>query len=128
MAFFSRRQLANYAAEQILDNNKNIALELTSYLYETNRIKEVDSLIRDIDTALAEKGVINAEISSHHRLDNSTRENLKAVLSKHYGSDSINIDESIDASLLGGIKIKTACEEFDGSLRYKINRLKATKA
>lgn len=128
MVNFSRRELANYAAEQILAKNKDIVNQLASYLHETGRTKEVNLLVRDINSALADKGFISADVSSQHALDEATRSELKTLLSKRYKTNDISINELIDLNLLGGVKIRTAHEEFDGSLRRKINRLKATKA
>jgi len=128
MIKFTRRQLANYAAEQIIAGNDQIFSQLGAYLYETNRIKEDKLLIREINSALYNKGYVVAEVSSQHELDSASRNELKDLLSRRYKTNNISVDESIDSDLLGGIKIKTACEEFDGSLRRKINRLKMTKA
>lgn len=128
MVNFTRRQLASYAAKALIAKNSQIIPQLAAYLYESGRAKEVDLLIRDIDSALNSNGYISAEISSHYKLDDNLRTELKTLLSKRYNSENINISESIDSGLLGGIKIKTADEEFDGSLRRKINSLKMTKA
>jgi len=128
MVNFSRRELANYAADQILAKNKEIVNQLASYLHETSRTKEANLLVRDINSALADRGFISAEVSSQHELDDTTRNELKTLLSKRYKTNDISINELIDLNLLGGVKIRTAHEEFDGSLRRKINRLKVTKA
>lgn len=128
MVNFSRRRLANYAAEQILAKKKDIVTQLAAYLHDTGRTKELDLLVRDINNALADKNLVLAEVSSARELDNASREELNTLLSKRYKTNDINISESIDLNLLGGVKIRTAHEEFDGSLKRKINRLKLIKA
>ncbi len=127
MAYFTRRRLAGYVSEQLIAGNSQIIEQLAAYLHESGRAKEVDLLVRDIENALEERGVVLAKTSSAFGLDDSTRLDVKAMLEKRYDSRNVLIEDVVDPTLLGGIKIRTAGEEFDGSLKRKINRLRAMK-
>jgi len=127
MANFSRRQLARYACKQLLAENKQVIPELASYLHETKRTKEAELLIKDIQVALESKGTVVAEVSSKHKLDDSIKKEIETMLKKHHDTSNVIIDECIDPDLLGGVKICTASEEFDNSLRKKLERLKTMK-
>lgn len=127
MAYFTRRRLAGYVSEQLIAGNSQIIEQLAAYLHESGRAKEVDLLVRDIENALEERGVVLAKTSSAFGLDDSTRLDVKAMLEKRYDSRNVLIEDVVDPTLLGGIKIRTAGEEFDRSLKRKINRLRAMK-
>ena len=60
MAQLTRRQLAQYGAAELLNGNMAVVQELAAYLVETKRSKEADMLVRDIESALADQGVIVA--------------------------------------------------------------------
>ena len=127
MIQFTRRQLAGYAAEQLLAGNSAVINELASYLFETKRTKEVPLLVRDIESALQDSGVLVADVAGAHGLDDKSRSEVSALLQQKYGTAHIQLREHVDPSLLGGLTIRTADEAFDGSLRRSINQLKAMK-
>jgi ATP synthase F1 delta subunit len=122
---FTRRQLANYAADQLISGHRTALAAVAEHLYTTGRANQIDLLTRDIQAALEARGVIMADITSAHVLDTSTREDLRAMLEKRYHSSDISLAEHVDSTLLGGVVVRTADEEYDGSIRRNINRLKA---
>ncbi|NLN61594.1 MAG: F0F1 ATP synthase subunit delta [Myxococcales bacterium] len=127
MSLFSRRQLANYVADQLLAGRSAVIDELAAYLVETRRIKEADTLVMSIESALLMRGVLVAEVSSTRPLSDSTRTLIASKLRQAFQTQTLHLRERTDPSLLGGILVRTADHEMDGTLRHALNQLKALK-
>ena len=122
----SRRDLATYVADQWINGADRAKLirQLAAYLVESRRTNEAILVVRDIETALAERGQILARVTSAHPLSGSMANEISKQLKTDRGAKSVEIETSVDPSLLGGVKIETPGHELDGSL-YR--RLKAIK-
>ena len=127
MASLSRRQIAGYVAKQIAIGRNDVIQELAAFLLEEGRVKEIDALVMDIETALLEYEIAIAEVSSARGLGESARpeiaENLKTALQAR----EVYIREHIDPSLLGGFMVRTADHELNSTLIGKLDRLRALK-
>jgi F-type H+-transporting ATPase subunit delta len=119
----SRRKIAVYASEKLLSgtSKKEVLRELAAYLIDTRRTRELELLVRDIEDVLASRGVVVADVVSAHPLTAT----LKAEVNKMIGG-KVHIREAIDESVLGGIRIDLPGKRFDGTIRHKLNALKAT--
>jgi F-type H+-transporting ATPase subunit delta len=71
----------------------------------------------------AHRGEVTAEVASAHALTAAQVKSLKASLKKAVGSD-VQLDASVDATLLGGLVVKVGSRMIDNSLRTKLNNLK----
>lgn len=123
----SRRKIAAYYAEQLLAGKKNVARELAAYLVESGRARELDLLVRDIENALVQHGVLLADVASSRGLSETAVREIKAYLKPRTGAEKIYLRETVDPDLLGGVRITTPGQEMDGTLRHKLNQLKASK-
>ncbi|NCU30087.1 hypothetical protein EOL73_04110 [Candidatus Saccharibacteria bacterium] len=127
MTQISRRQLASYAAESLVAGRIEVIDQLAAYLVSERRVKEADSLVRDIEKALLSYNTLVAHVSSARGLDPAQRSEIETLLKERYNAKQVAIDVQTDEDLLGGVVIRTASDEFDSSLRRNINRLKAIK-
>ncbi len=85
------------------------------------------SRLRAIVTAFAalvaeRRGVITARVASAHPLSTVQRESLRARLIEA-GYGQVNIEEQVDASLLGGITLRIGARLFDSSIKSRLQRL-----
>lgn len=124
-ARLSRRKLAAYAAEKMLagTSKKQILKELAAYLMETGRVREAALLVRDIEHELADRGVVVASVVTAHPLTSS----VKSDIDKLAGAKSVQLRETVDPAVLGGIQINLPGKRFDGTIRHKLNALRASK-
>lgn len=125
MMRLSRRQLARYGAEQLLKGQYGVIDQLAAYLVENKRAKETPLLALDIEKALQAHGLVSARVQSAHELDAEEKSAIERVLASFYVAKEVQMVTVQDNSVLGGVVIKTATDEFDGSLKRSINRLKA---
>lgn len=123
----SRRKIAAYFAERLLAGKKTVATELAAYLVDTGRTRELDLIVRDIEAALAEHGELVADITSSRALTASASADIQAYLKKQTGATKVYLREAVDPDLLGGVKIGIPGSELDGTLRHRLNQLKASK-
>jgi F-type H+-transporting ATPase subunit delta len=100
---------------------------LAAHLIETGRLREVELITRDIEAALARKGVVVAEIASAHELTAATRTAITSYLKHATDAKSVQLNESVQPELLGGVRIAVPGAEMDASLRRKIMKLRAAK-
>lgn len=123
----SRRKISAYYADQLLAGNKSVASQLAAFLVETKRTRELELIVRDIEDALAARGVVVADVASAHELTDATRASIEAFLQTTHGAKAVHLRENVDQTLLGGVQITTAGFELDATLRRKLTALKANK-
>ncbi len=119
----SRRKIAAYVADKLVAGDKPAAAlkEAAAYLLETGRTREQELLVRDIEDALAQRGVVVADVTSARALSGG----IKAEIAKLVGGKSLQLRERIDPSVLGGVRINVPGKQFDGTVRRKLTQLKA---
>ena len=123
-ARLSRRKIATFVTDKLLAGNHQaheVMRELAAYLVTERRTRELDLVVRDIEAMLAAKGVVVADVASARPLD----EAVKAEIATMLGAESVQLRETIDETLLGGVRIDTPGKRFDGTIRHKLNALRA---
>jgi F-type H+-transporting ATPase subunit delta len=122
----SRRKIAAYYADELLAG-RDITRQLAAYLAESRRVREADLIVRDIEMALADRGVLVADVASSRELSGDAKSAIESYLTQATKATKVQLRESVDSTLLGGIRIAAAGRELDGTLRHRINQLKASK-
>jgi F0F1-type ATP synthase delta subunit len=123
-ARLSRRKIAVFVTNKILAGNHQaleVMRELAAYLVTERRTRELDLIVRDIEEMLADSGVIVADVASARPLSDAMKAEVTAML----GATSVQLRESVDEALLGGIRIDTPGKRFDGTIRHKLTALRA---
>ena len=123
----SRRKIATVVAERLLEGDKTIIKDLAGYLFYTKQTRSINLLIRDIENALLDRGVLAAKVVSTHDLADSVKKQIDAFLLDESGANSVQVQYSIDKDLIGGIQISTPQAILDTSIKNKLQRLKAAK-
>lgn len=118
----SRRKLAGFIADTLQsgDDATTVIKQAAAYLIETRQIRSAGLLVRDIEEALLERGIVVADVTTAHPIGKEER----ATLAKLFPSEQLHIRETIDASVLGGIRVEVPGKRFDGTLQHKIDLLK----
>lgn len=124
----SRRMLARHVADQLIDGDKTIVInQLAAFLVSTHRTGELPLIVRDIEDALAVRGLIVADVVSAHELTTEAEEAVKRFLAEAY-KGSVHIRTEVDPTLLAGVRVRTPDAEFDNTARRKLTKLQtATK-
>lgn len=123
----SRRKIATVVAERLLEGDKTIIKDLAGYLFYTKQTRSINLLVRDIENALLDRGVLVAKVVSVHDLADSVKKQIDAFLLDESGANSVQVQYSIDKDLIGGIQISTPQAILDTNIKNKLQRLKAAK-
>src|SRR5215208_5870088 len=108
MNAISRRQLAGYAADQIIigKNTKSLANELAAVLIQSKRLNQAELLASDISWELEARGMaVNAQVTAAHSLSETLRKQIAAHIKKAAKVDTVIMDEQVDKSVIGGVRI-----------------------
>lgn len=122
-ARISRRKLAEYAADRLIkgETTRAVMKDIAAFLIDTRRTREAELVIRDIESALAEQGVIIADVTSAFPLTDALKDDVKKLV----GGKQLVLRETVDPEVLGGIRLVTPGKRLDATLRRKIQALKA---
>jgi F0F1-type ATP synthase delta subunit len=108
---------------------KKFANEVAGYLLDESRTGELDSLARDLIDYRAKNGVVEVTAVSAHRLSDTALKEVKQKVKQLYPqARSIIINQQIDASQIGGVRLEFPGRQLDLSLRAKINKFKQLTA
>lgn len=121
----SRRRVAAYVAEQVLAGKAKPALsQLAAYLVTTRQTNKANLFVRDIEAELIARGVVVAEVTTAYELSDGLRADIQKFLQDETTAKDVSLREAIDPSVLGGVRIRTATQEFDGTIRKKLTTLR----
>jgi F-type H+-transporting ATPase subunit delta len=123
----SRKKIAAVIDSRIRNGESinKIAKEMAAYLLDNNRSSELESIMRDVIALRAEQGQVEVSVSTAHKLEAGTKEDLKKLIKTiRPAAKDIQIDEDIDPSLIGGLKLGVVNQSLDLSIRAKLNKLK----
>lgn len=125
---YSRRQVTMALINMIKAGAsvKQVAQVLATYLIKTNQTRSVELYIRDIELAILEHfGVATVRVFSVNKLSQATLKRVRQLVSSASGAKRFEMIEERDPELIGGIVVKTADYELDGSVRTKLRNLRS---
>lgn len=121
----SRRKLARYVAERLMNNDVTVVDEVAALLSHENRQREVDLLVRDIQAELAERGLTVVTVESARSLTDEARSAIMMLLKKP--QTVVQLSEVVRPELIGGFKLRTPTATLDATVLKKLNDLRAKK-
>jgi F-type H+-transporting ATPase subunit delta len=123
----SRRTLAQWGAQQLLDGHsaKIVAKQLVAMLSESNRLNEANFLMEDIAWELEnQKALAIGTAVSAHPLSSKLQSELQAYLMKATGAKQVLLENVIDESVVGGVRLETASQVWDTTVKQKLSELR----
>lgn len=109
---------------QLFNGANPLILNTLFLLLDKKRIDEVLNFV-DEYTMIAndQAGVAEAVVYSTHALTEEQTNSISASFAAKIGKRSLRIENIIDSSLIGGIRVQIGNRIFDSSLSGKLNRL-----
>lgn len=125
-----RHKIAAFIADKSLHSKSaDIAREVAGYLLAEGRTGELDSLLRDVMLARAERGVIDVNVVSKYDLTEQVRNDIRAqVRSLYPDAKRIELNEYHDDNVIGSIRVEMADKQLDLSIQAKLNKFKSLVA
>ncbi|MEJ0045831.1 MAG: ATP synthase F1 subunit delta [Rhodospirillales bacterium] len=100
-----------------------LLVRFVSVVTANRRLRQLRAIVSAFSALVAEKrGVVSAQVTSAHALTTVQREALRARLIEA-GYGQVNIEEQVDASLLGGLTLRIGARLFDSSIKSSLQRL-----
>lgn len=123
----SRRRIADYIADGLIagtPTKKQLLHQLAGFLIDTQRTKEVELIVRDIEFALSQKGVVQATIVSAFELTTEINAMIEAFVKTETNATQVNLFNSVAPDVIGGIKIAVPGRELDQTVARQLTVLK----
>lgn len=87
------------------------------------RLRELPQIVRAFAALVAQRrGIITAHVASAHPLNDVQRQQLRARLIEA-GYGNVNIRETVQPDLLGGLVVRVGARLYDTSLKSRLQRL-----
>lgn len=124
------KQYAQALFEMVKEEEDKEVLEkkikkFAKILIEFNQASKVNKILNYFSSLWnQEKGILEAEISSVHKLDEEVTSLLKDYIYKVSEAKEVNIKQKTNKKLLGGVVIKYGDKIVDNSLKQRVNKLK----
>ena len=101
---------------------------LAAELIATRRVNQVDLVLSDIAAELFElRGELHGTVTSAHKLSGSLHDELVKHVKQLSGAKSVSLSTKVDESLIGGVIIETPTEQYDLSVRHKLDSLEGVQ-
>ena len=114
------------ALSAILDKAgiKGIAANFLRVVAANRRLFAVREIIRGFNALVAKhKGEVTAEVTVAEQLNDARMNDIREALRQVTGKD-VQVDVTVDPSIIGGLKVKLGSRMVDASLRTKLNSIK----
>jgi len=127
MSKLSRRAIANYAADELIEGASagTLAKRLAATLSEVGLTGQVEFLMGDIASELEARGQLAVgRVTSANALSNELETALKSQIKDAAKVKAVLLDSKIDKSVIGGLRVETSARVWDNTLSRKLNRLR----
>ncbi len=104
---------------------KEVAVSLAAYLIEERRLGDVNAILRDVERQLMTsqaKLYIHAETA--HALVAQQIAEITQIFQAETGAKEVIIQETINTDVIGGVRLTTADQQLDLTVRRQLQRLK----
>jgi F0F1-type ATP synthase delta subunit len=102
-----------------------LAQEVAGYLISEGREAELESIMRDVMVLRESDGMLEADVRVAHELDAASIAELTAIVHSEFpAAKQVLIAQTVDADMVGGMRIDTADQQLDLSVRGKLDTFK----
>lgn len=123
-----RTELASVIA-QLLEKNKpskQLSHQIAAYLIAEHYTKDLDVILRDVMTARAKNGTIEANVTTAFPLSSSVKTEVQKLLKQEYpAAKQFVLQSSVQPEVLSGVRIQTADKQLDETARGKLENLRS---
>jgi F-type H+-transporting ATPase subunit delta len=105
-----------------------LTIRLLDVLIQNRRINDLSDIIAGLATMIRDAtGTVAAEVRSAGKLSSKEEGELRAMLERKVGA-KVDLDISVDPSLIGGFVAKIGSEVYDASVSGKIEKFRESLA
>ena len=122
-----RTRLSKAIADRTLKQgvSKAYSQEVAAYLLCEGRVDELDSILRDVQADWAAAGHVEVIASSAFPLTAGIRADIETQVRELYPeAKTVSVQEVLDPSVVGGVRLSLANQQLDLSVESKLNKFK----
>lgn len=124
-----RQDLAQIIAKRGDGDQSGLAREIAAYLLDTNKVYELESVLRDVQAMREADGHFEAEVYVAHDITPEILDEVDEIIKKSKpGAKTITAQQVIDPDVIGGLKVRLANEQLDMTVRNKLDTFKRLTA
>ena len=126
MAQTERTELAAAIASMLgkTSDSKKLAQEIAAYLVSQHKTKDLDAIMRDVMSARAKDGIIEAQLTTAFPLSPGVKAEVEKLLKQEYPTaKQLVYQQTVRPEVLTGIKIQTPDKQLDETARGKLDQL-----
>lgn len=126
--FLEHPRVSNDKKKQLLDEvfksfSKDVVNTL-KILVDRHRVELVPSISDDfIQLVNDARGVAEGTVYSVRELSDTEKEQLEKTFAKRFNKKTIKLENVVDPSLIGGVKLRIGNTIYDGSISGKLQRI-----
>ena len=127
MVAVSSRRIAS-TLKDLLDkgvSEKVVTNQLAGYLIDHKQLGRTDEILSSLDEILAENGIVSAEVITAHQLGAEAKNAVMTFVKDKTAATKVELKETVNSSVLGGLIIRTPTSELDMSVARQIKRLRS---
>ncbi|WP_342600139.1 F0F1 ATP synthase subunit delta [Psychrobacillus sp. FSL H8-0483] len=110
---------------EVFNNANPIVINTLLVLIDKKRLGEVSDIITEfMALSYDAQGVAEAKVYTTRELTEEERANVSTVFAKNVGKQSLRIQNIVDPSIIGGMRVQIGNRIYDSSLSTKLDRLK----
>ena len=135
--FKNDKKLAKFLTHPKIDNAKKkqlvvegfqgvdpIVLNTLQLLVDRHRISIIPTIIDEFISLVNDaKGMADATVYSTRNLTDDEKSHLARSFAVRLGKSAVQLNNIVDPSILGGIKIRVGNTIYDGTVKAKLNRI-----
>ncbi|AIY06360.1 F0F1 ATP synthase subunit delta [Planococcus sp. PAMC 21323] len=110
--------------KEVFNGANSFVVNTLQLMAERKRLNEVGSMVDEfINLSNNAQGIEDAEVYSTRPLTEEERSSISSVFANKIGKQSLRIENIIDPSLLGGLRIQIGNRIYDSSVSTKLANL-----
>lgn len=123
----SRRVLTRYIAHELHRGAKrsDVVLRLAAYVVEHKLTSSIELIVADVARNLEQLGMVSARVITARALSDDLRQAVETYVKRIEGASTVELDEIVDASLIGGIVVETPKKRLDATIATTLKNLRS---
>lgn len=106
-------------------DSAQLAREIAAFLISESRESDLESVMRDVRRLRRSQGVLEADVQSAYPVDAAALTELTELIRHEFpAAKQVVTNQTIRPDLVGGVRIATADEQLDMSVRGKLDTFK----
>jgi F0F1-type ATP synthase delta subunit len=122
-----RHKVAKTIADKTLSKGASqaYAKEVAAYLLAENRVGELESVLRDVQSDWAEAGFVEVIARSAHPLTSDVQDQIMHEAAALYPkAERISITQVEDPEVIGGVRLQLPGKQLDLTIETKLHKFK----